>query len=78
MCKDLHTETIKHCWQFKDSLNIVGPLHVRFYLCGFNQPQMENIQEKKIPENSKKQNLNLPRSEHDTEVNEVMCKQTLL
>ena len=30
-----------------------------FHICGFNQPHIENIQEKKIPESSKKQNLNL-------------------
>ena len=32
----------------------------RFCIGRFNQPRMENIQEKIIPESSKKQNLNLP------------------
>ena len=32
----------------------------RFWICGFNQLQIENNWGNKIPEGSKKQNLNLP------------------
>ena len=38
-------------------------LHIyRFYICGFNQHVLKIFKEKKIPESSKKQNLNLPRA----------------
>ena len=38
----------------------VSPQYLRFHNYGFNQPWTENIQEKKVSESSKKQNLNLP------------------
>ena len=42
--------------------NAVG-LHIyRFYICGFNKHVLKIFKEKKIPESSKKQNLNLPRA----------------
>ena len=54
---DLNTHTHTHTHTHR-----VSPPYLRFCIQGFNQLQMENIQ-KKIPESSKKHNLNLP---HDT------------
>lgn len=45
-------------WKKKKSLELTfGPLKNRFHIWGFNQLQIENIQGKKNPEKSNKQNL---------------------
>ena len=45
---------------WKKSLELTfGPLKNGFHIWGFNQLPTENIQEKKIPEKSNKQNLSL-------------------
>lgn len=45
-------------WKKKKSLELTfGPLKNGFHIWGFNQLQIENIQGKKNPEKSNKQNL---------------------
>ena len=53
----------------------------RFSIYEFNQPQLENIQEKKNLSKFQNQNLNLPcvkTTLHLIHANEVMCRHSLL
>ena len=55
--------------QIQLALYIPGRLHI----CGSNQQGTENIQGKKIPESSKKQNLNLLHTRYDLHSNDTVC-----
>ena len=55
--------------QIQLALYIPGRLHI----CGSNQQGTENIQGKKIPESSKKQNLNLLHTRYDLHSSDTVC-----